>query len=217
MSLHNLFPGAAPALTGDSDNASVNLGVEFYTEQSGVTVTKIRYPHPASNGGSTQRQCGIFSTTDGVTGTLVAGPFTMPVPTAGAWCEYALGSPLALVPGVRYRAVVRHPDGKYGATGAQFGWGQPLGEDSVRGPVIMPGSINALGNDQGSYFYAGALAMSTGSFNDANYWTDIEVSVADAPSGSVEALGVLSGGAALPVSILGVWDGTSAVMPVEVP
>ena len=182
---YNLLPISLPALLTASDPNPVSCGIEFEVSSSDCTVTVIRYVQAADQGlPNSSRVCAIYSTNDGSTGTLVAGPFTMPAPTpgVGGWVSYTLPTPFALTANQRYRAVVFHPEGQYVATSNQFGVTQPLGTNFVQGPLTRFSAPNAANGKQGSYEYFASLIFPHNAFGDANYWTDIEVSVASGPS-----------------------------------
>jgi hypothetical protein len=77
-----------------------------------------------------------------------------------------------------------HPAGRYVATGGYFVTGGAGATDQTFGSLLtIPNNTNSTGNDQGAYFYAGAIAFPTDSFNGANYWVDVTVTDVN-PSGA---------------------------------
>jgi hypothetical protein len=189
---YNLFT-TTPAIVADVDTNATNAGTEFYTTATGW-VTQVRYLHPSSGGGSNVRTMGIYSTTNGTTGTLVAGPFTMPAPAAGTWVTYTLPTPLQLVAGTRYRVVTLHPVGAYAATGGYFASGAGSA-DLVQGILVRPNAANALSGGQGSYFYAGSLSFPTNTFNGGAYYSDVTVTDVNPSAGSAFSGSVALAGA----------------------
>lgn len=180
MADYNLFDGT-PSIAADADDASVNLGTEFYVTATGW-VTQIRFLQPSSGTVSTAaRECAIYSTTDGATGTLVAGPFTMPAPTSGQWCTYTLVTPFQLVANTRYRVAIRHPAGRYAATSGYFASGSGS-TDRTAGITVRPSRANALGTKQGSYQYSAGMAFPFNEFNGGAYYSDVTITDVD-PSG----------------------------------
>lgn len=188
---YNLFSEGA-TLVADADSASVSLGTEFYVTQAGCVLTQIRYPQPASGTQDlSARQCAIYSTTNGTSGTLVAGPFTMPVPTAGNWIVFNLPDPIVLTANTRYRVVIRHPAGRYGATSGYFTTGAGS-TDRVQGPVVRPNQANALAAEQGSFLYNAGIVFPTDYFGGASYFSDVTILVPASGTLTVETSAIAS-------------------------
>jgi hypothetical protein len=169
---YNLYT-TTPQIAADGDTASVNLGTEFYVTAT-AWVTQVRYLQPSSGGTSTSRVATIYSTTNGTTGTAVAGPFTIPAGTAGTWSTYTLPTPFQLTANTRYRIAIRHPDGRYAATGNYFTNGD--GDPTVtQGILVVPNKFDALGGLQGSYVYDAGNVFPNAEFSGASYYSDVTI------------------------------------------
>jgi hypothetical protein len=188
---YNLFPIAAPQLTGFEPGSSIVLGTEFYVT-SACWVTQVRYL-ASTNQEQNTRVMSLWSTADGTTGTMVAGPFSMPTHTPGDWVTYTLPTPFRLTANLRYRIATRHPEGSYAATGAYFhdGAGQTT---LTQGPVIRPSEADALGNGQGSYDYGTTDFFPSSHFNGGAYYSDVTITDVDPnPATTVSPAGISSG------------------------
>jgi len=176
VTTYHLFD-ETPSLGLVADSGGLSLGTEFYVT-SPAWVTELRYLSPSAGGSATRRTAALYSTVDGLTGTLVAGPLLLPVPSDGAWVTGALPAPVPLVPGVHYRVVVFHPDGGYVAVPRYF----LDSGDRIYGPVVVPSTANAISGKQGSYAYDDYLAFPNSQFNGASYYADVTVTNVD-PAG----------------------------------
>jgi hypothetical protein len=173
---YNLFTDT-PQLAAAADSDALSVGTAFYTTAP-AWVTELRYLSPTPGVSASQCTAALYTTADGLTGTLVAGPITLPAPTDGAWVTGALPSPYALEPGTRYRVVVFHPNGGYVATSRYFLDGEGAA-DRVHGPVVIPTADNVPYYRQGSYGYGPALQFPTQSFNGASYYSDVTITDVD--------------------------------------
>lgn len=196
MTTYNLFPGT-PALAADPDATAVSLGTEFYSSATGW-VTQIRFLQPISGFRNELRTCAIYSTVTGTTGTMVAGPFTMPAAVAGTWCTYTLATAFQMTAGVRYRVVIHHPYGKYAATGRYFDTGAGS-TTTTQGIFTVPNLQNAAGVKQGSYFYAASIGFPGAQYQGGAYYSDATVTDVNPAGGSVS-----SGATSLQVTLTGV-------------
>ena len=185
MTNYNLFTGT-PQIAASEDGQSVNLGTEFYVTAT-CWLTHFRVLMP-TNGDSNDSVMALYTTADGVTGTQVISPVTVPYSAAGTWSSQALATPYQLSTGVRYRVVARHPFGIYAATGGFFAVGGPNGGAPVTyGPVTVPHNGGAYAGAQGSFTYDSGNVMSTSTFNGGAYYSDVIITDVD-PTGSVTLL-----------------------------
>lgn len=175
-SLHVAAP-LAP-LTENDDTNPLTVGTEF-TANSKCWVTQIRWLRPSNAQNAHIRVGGLYRMTGANTGTLIAGPFELPVPEPGAWGAFTLPAPLELVPGTRYRVAVFHPAGRYRA---QAGWFDATGTGpnsttQTIGPITIPNNATAT---QSSYIYSGALALpDVKGYQGASYFADAIISDVD--------------------------------------
>lgn len=183
MADYSLF-SETPALAPNADS-SVTLGIAFRVDTE-TTLTAVRYLQPTS-GSTAARTMAVYPLGGGVP---VAGPFTMPTPTAGTWCTYTLPTPVTLPP-EQYRVAVFHPAGDYPATAAYFTTG-PGSTDAVSGPLTR---LAAGITENGTYGYGGSLQYPLNNGNGGNYWVDVVVS--DAAGLDLTASASLSGSGTL--------------------
>jgi len=171
---------AAPInpLTENDDTNSITVGTEF-TANSKCWVTQIRWLRPSNAQNAHVRVGGLYRMTGANTGTLIAGPFDLPVPDLGQWGAFTLPAPVELVAGTRYRVAVFHPAGRYRAQARWFdatGTG-PNAVTQTIGPVTIPNNANT---NQASYVYGTALALPTvKGYQGATYFADAIISDTD--------------------------------------
>lgn len=174
MTTYHLFD-ESPALAATADSGALSLGTEFYVTATSW-LTELRYLQPATGGTPTRRTAALYTTTNGITGTLVAGPLLLPVPVDGEWVTGVLPSPVSLVPNTRYRVVIFHPDGQYSATSHYFDGGA---EDKVSGPLVVPKQANSLSLNQGSYKYDSWIEFPDAQFQGTSYYSDAGITDVD--------------------------------------
>lgn len=92
---------------------------------------------------------------------------------AGEWMVLELPVPLAVHPPNTYMVVVWHPPGNYVAVGHYFDSGAfASGQDVVKGPLIIPSSINS--SHQGAFRYDWRSDIyPTNTYNSTAYYSDI--------------------------------------------
>ena len=148
----SLFGTQTPAVADAGDTAAVELGTVFTPSVNG-SVTAIRFFKGAGNTGT--HTGSIWSSS----GTRLA-TVTFTGETASGWQRAVLATPLALTAGQTYVVSYFAPNGHYAVTGGFFasGW--------TSGPLSSP----AAGN--GRYAYGGGYP--TGSWNNTNYFVDVE-------------------------------------------
>ena len=170
----SLFSGT-PSISHDAaDSTPLTTGTEFYVNAP-TNLIKVRYIQP-TNGNSDQRVARLYTVDSDIAGTVVAGPFTLPTPTNGQWCEYTLPTPYTLVPYQRYRIGIYHPHGiyPYYPGGHYFDSSGPgTTTTTIGGVLVRPNAASVAGNDQGSF--ANDVHFPDSSFNAGNYYSDVVV------------------------------------------
>lgn len=174
--------------TENEDTNPITVGTEF-TANSRCWLTQIRWLRPSNAQNEHIRVGGLYQMTGANAGTLIAGPFNLPVPDLGAWGAFTLPAPVELVPGTRYRVAVFHPAGRYRAQARWFdstGTG-PNAVTQTVGPVTIP---NNASTNQSSYVYSSSLALPTvKGYQGASYFADAIISDTDpnaAPAPSLQ-------------------------------
>jgi hypothetical protein len=113
---YNGFGASTPAsLVWTSDPGAYTLAQRFRVTSSGLYVKSVRWFIPTGSPAAPTSgyRIGIFEV--GGSGSPVAVRTGTLSATIGAWNEYTLDTPLALVSGGDYRAAVLYPGGYYGA------------------------------------------------------------------------------------------------------
>lgn len=165
--------GGTASTVADTDVSGVTLGTEFYVT-SACWLTHIRWWQATTGSpSSADRSLGVYRVDDGSSGTLMSGWHTSTPVGIGAQ-DFTLPIPLSLVINQRYRVCAFHPAGKYVANSGVFS-----GSDFVSGPLVVPNASNAIGNDQGSYAYAGSPSYPIDTFGQTFYWTGAIVTDVD--------------------------------------
>lgn len=176
-SLHVTAP--TPPLTENEDTNPITVGTEF-TANSKCWATQIRWLRPSNAPNAHVRTGALYRMTGANSGTMVAGPFELPVPALGSWGAFTLPEPVELIPGTRYRVAVFHPAGRYRAQAGWFAAGG-TGPNSITktvGPVTVPN--NADTPRQALYVYASALTLPTiNGYQGATYFADAIISDVD--------------------------------------
>lgn len=174
MAEYSLF-AVTPQLAPNADSA-VTVGCEFRVDTS-CWLVGVRYLHPT--GGSTAaRTMGVYDLSQN----LVAGPYTMPAGTNGAWCALTLPTPVVLAPG-NYRVACLFPAGDYPY---QSGYFSSI-NDTAHGPITELSAFSVAGQVQGSYTYGASLSYPTSTASGGNFWPDVIVSDTDPDGGGGEA------------------------------
>jgi cytochrome c peroxidase len=149
---------AAPSMASFADTGSVNLGVKFTADQSGL-VTAIRFYKGAANTGT---HIGSLWT---ASGQLLAS-VTFANETASGWQQADLANPVAIDANTTYVVSYLAPNGGYAADSGYFA---AAGVDSPPLHALR----NGVSGGNGLYAYAPTTQFPTGSFQSTNYWVDV--------------------------------------------
>ncbi len=166
-----IFDFATPAVAGENDSSSVEVGVKFSSEMAG-TITGIRFYKATTNTGT---HVGSLWTS---TGTLLASA-TFSNETASGWQQVNFASPITINANTTYVAGYLAPKGHYAATPNGFAG------------AVTNAPLAALSNTtstNGVYSYANTTTFPTSSFKATNYWVDV-----DFQPGAVTAPGRVTG------------------------
>jgi hypothetical protein len=144
------------------------MGVEFYVAADS-SITKIHFWQPATNADTSTRTVGICTVSGG---TLIQSE-TLTV-TGSGWQTKTLTNPVPVTAGVRYKAVVYHPAGRYVATSDYYSTGAGS-TDLVAGTLTVPNQTNATAPGQGTYNYATGVSFPASMYASTNYWVDVTV------------------------------------------
>jgi len=184
-----------PATSGGSsagDFMSVDLGVQFRITQPGCTFTGW-YWWVASSGQDTTAgnyAYRLFSTTNGTSGTLIAGPATPSSLTAGAW-NFLAASPVALASGSYYVAVVTYDSSGSGySVGMSYWTTGTVGTSGItQGPLYAPPASLALDGAQGTYNEPSTSPyFPAQGITGTNYWIDVQITQASAGAPAQDAM-----------------------------
>lgn len=120
-------------------------------------------------------------------GTLLASKTVAGSPAAGGWNIQAFDTPVAVIPGVLYRVGLHNTDGRYVSTGNVFQ--NPLVNGQIIAEAHGQDPVGAGTLSQGTYEYSPGLTYPDGTFNQLNYFVDVDFAL-DAPTSAVAAAGV---------------------------
>jgi uncharacterized protein DUF4082 len=145
-------PGGKPAMAGDVDPKSVELGTRFSTSVAG-TVTGIRFYRYADSPGP---HTGTLWNNQG--GRLASVTFGNE--TGSGWQTAALSTPVRLTPGAAYVVSYHQSPGRYADDTDYFG----AGKTRVSGPLTA---------SAGLYAYGQRSAFPTQVWRNSNYFVDV--------------------------------------------
>ena len=149
-SAENLFSlNSVPSVVTVNDPSSVELGVKFTADASGL-ITGLRFYKGPQNTGP--HVADLWSST----GTLLATA-TFSNETASGWQQVNFSSPVAITAGATYVASY-HTSGDYSADSNYFA--NPL----------VSGDLTA---SNGVYAYGSGSIFPTGTYGASNYWVDV--------------------------------------------
>jgi Domain of unknown function (DUF4082)/Bacterial Ig-like domain/Bacterial Ig domain len=148
-----------PSVASVSDTGSVNLGVQFQTQENGF-ITGIRFYKGSGNTGT---HVGSLWT---ASGTLL-GQVTFTNETATGWQQANFSSPIAVTAGTTYVASYLAPNGGYADDSGYFT------NSGVNNPPLVAPASSAVTNGNGVYGYGSSSAFPTSTYNGGNYWVDV--------------------------------------------
>lgn len=174
----SLFPDNQVAYPHDAaDDDAVTVGTEFSVAVP-AKVIAIRFMQPSTNADFAFARTGAIYAVTGVgTGTMVAGPFTMPTGTTGEWTTYTLPTPYTLAMGQRYKVAVFHLVGKYCyyTGGHYFDTTGPGATTTLIDGIITRYNSADSTDGQGTFGYSGTMSYPSGAFNGGCYFSDVIV------------------------------------------
>jgi uncharacterized protein DUF4082 len=169
----SIWPATNGPGSGAADTASTDLGTEFYVTAPGCNFDGYKWwCATGTDTTATNYSFRLYSTTDGLTGTLIAGTTIAGTGTftAGAWNFVLLGASVPLTANVRYRAVITHSAASNHYSASASWWTA----DVVNGPLTAPSQAHALNTTQSSFNEPSTGGMPTSS-SGANYWLDVQI------------------------------------------
>ena len=182
MATYRLWPSTSGGSSA-GDFMSVDLGLQFSVTQAGCTFTGwywwVATGQDATAANYSYR---LFSTTNGTTGTLIAGPVTPSSLAANAW-NFTAVSPVTLTSGTTYVAVVSYSDSSAGYAETDNYWTSAnLSANALTsGPLTAPISTLAVGyaSGTGQCSYNEPANTTThfpvSTFSATNYWLDVQI------------------------------------------
>ena len=155
----NIWSATTAPTTNDSgENASVELGVKFRTDVSGLIVG-IRFYKSVANGGT---HIGKLWASNG---TLLSSA-TFTDETGSGWQQVMFTTPVAVTSGTTYIASYFAPQGHYA-----------FDEGTFTSSAVDRAPLHALGNGvdgpNGVFFYGPTGGFPNSSYNSSNYWVDV--------------------------------------------
>lgn len=163
MAEYNLYT-TTPSIGPDAEGQPTILGTEFRVNQE-CWVTQFRWLRPTGSDMGT-RKAALFE----ISGVRVSDIVDLPMPAFSRWGATDV-APIKLTVGKRYVVAVLHPAGRYPVTPQYFSGNGPNAQDTVRGPVTVPGNANGVA--QGSYIYRSTMTMPTETYNGSAYYSDV--------------------------------------------
>lgn len=151
-------PSATPGSTTANDPNSVELGVKFTVDSSGM-ITGLKFYKDVANTGIHTGNLWTLS------GQLLASA-TFANETASGWQQVSFSAPVSVSPGTVYVASYFAPNGNYSLDSGYFA---SSGVDA--GPVNLLQDGVSGGN--GVYAYGSSSSFPSSSWNASNYWVDI--------------------------------------------
>ena len=179
MAVYTLFgqPASPAALT--ADNANYVMGVQFkvtLTAGQTATLTAIWFNSP-SGAGIRPGTIDLWAVSGA---SLVHSESASWSGAVGSgWIRAPFTSPPSLVSGTSYKGAIQKNDGSvnnfYGSTAHYWGTGPGSG-GTTNGPLSAPNNAGGDGG-QDTFNSSGSNAYPATSFNETNYWVDVEVTV----------------------------------------
>jgi hypothetical protein len=177
-------PSIAPTVVDVSDNESIEVGVKFRSDSSGL-ITGIRFYKSTANTGT--HIGNLWSST----GILLATAAFTSEGTSG-WQQVFFPSPVVITANTTYVASYFAPAGNYSGDSGFFA------NTGVNTPPLHA-LANGVDGSNGVYFYGSSSGFPTKSFNSANYWVDVIYAPAYTITGTISG----AGGAGATVNLSG--------------
>lgn len=175
MTDYRAYDAETPPVNAATDDSTYTLGMEFDVLQN-CWLKNIHFWQPSGNSPSLAvRKALLFQVIDASSGTLLEGPLDFPATVSG-WNNYFSGR--ALSTGVKYRACIFHPAGRYAATSSWYSSG-PGANPLINGPLRVYDQDLAAGANQDSFLASATPGYPTNSSGAANYWIDVTVTDVD--------------------------------------
>jgi hypothetical protein len=168
-------PTATPTITAANDPNSAELGVQFYSTQTGY-ITGIRFYKGTGNDGT---HVGNLWSASGQL--LATATFTNE--TATGWQQVNFSTPVAIQANTTYIASYFAPDGHFAADANYF---NTTGVNSY--PLHAP-ATGAVGGGNGLYAYSSTSTFPNESYSGSNYWVDVVFAAAPAVVSTTPASG----------------------------
>jgi hypothetical protein len=184
VTVYTLF-GQSGGGTIVSDTGTYTMGMQFTLSQP-ATLTGIWF-YSASGANALPVGCAVYAMTGAGTGSIVAGSENDTPSWSGAagsgWVKCSYGSGPVLAASTVYKVTILKDASSqvYSATSHYWDTTGPGTGGLTSGIITAP---NNAGADQGqdTFHNNPTFSYPDTSFNAANYWVDVEVTVASAPS-----------------------------------
>lgn len=186
MSSSTLFSQAATGSSLVSDPSPYTMGIEF-SVSAAAALTAIWF-YSASGATVLPAEIALFT----VSGQSLAHSemATWSGAAGSGWVRAAFSSPPGLTASVNYRGAVQQPSSVNWYSATSHYWDTGAGSGGItNGPLTAPDSA---GSDVGQDSFDGGSSLSypANSFNAANYWLDVEITVAGTPHTATASLPV---------------------------
>jgi hypothetical protein len=171
MAQYRLYQALSMPANSTGDHTPLTAGLQFQVTTR-VRLMAILWWQATTNISTAPRSVGLWSTTNGIGGTL-QGTLTTAAPVGTGWQTVTLDTPIIMEPG-SYVAAVHHPAGDYSAINSYYTSGGGQNNLTVN-QIIVPNLTNALNEKQNAYIYEPYFAFPDGEFGGSMYGVDILV------------------------------------------
>lgn len=181
MTSYSVFGQTLPAgTTQENDSSTWDLGLQFSITASGYQLGGYYFYLPSSgNTTGSNYSFRLYSTANGTSGTLISGSTVSGSGTwtAASWVYVPLGTPVALISGTTYVAVVTIST----ATSAYYQfvnnyWTSGAGSGGITsGPITAPSNSASLGTSQQAGTEPTNGGMPTGNVGASFFGLDVNV------------------------------------------
>jgi len=161
--------------TSAFDNPPITVGLQF-TVTTQVRLMAILWWQATTGASLDDRTVGLYTTNDGITGSLINGIKTQAVSGTG-WQTVTLDTPITLAPG-KYIAAVFHPTGQYSVIGDYYiagGAGYGGGAGITTNEITVPSVLNAPNGRQNVFAYSNYFSFPHEMYSGGMYGIDILV------------------------------------------